>query len=740
MSLGKDPLISTPAGAASLEPAAGDITRQRSRIWSLLPQAALIFLITFAAYYPVRSAGFIWDDDNYVEQNRELRTVEGLRRIWFVWKATPQYYPLVHSSFWVQYHLWGLKPLGYHLVNVFLQAANGCLLWIILRRLKIPGAWLAGAIFAVHPVHVESVAWITEHKNVLSGFFYLASIWASLRFLRLDEEPAEPAPVTAAGKSSFRLGWYVLGLVLFVAALLCKTVTCSLPAALLLLVYWRRGRIAWREVLVLIPWFAAGIASGLLTAVLERDHVGAFGADFAFSIAERCLIAGRAVWFYAYKLAFPWHLAFFYEYWKLDAGVWWQWLFPIIALALPISLLAMRKRWGRGPLVAVLFFGGTLFPALGFLNVYPMRYSFVADHFQYHASLGLIVLFAAGLSRLFLRRSSELRECSWEGNRTSCPAMSPIWKPAQGILLLVLMSLTFQQAWIYENVEVLWRDTISKSPDCWMAYSNLGGILMEQRQAAQQRGAGKQERQLLLQAREKYEAALRYKPDNFDALNNLGVVLKDLGEVREAERRYRQVVELEPQHANTWLNLGELLVEQNRLDEALTAFRKAAFYAHGQSDKHQYLELISVIKIGNTHVKRGDLPKARKAYERALQLDPGSTNARANLASTLLQSGEPAKALQEYDLLLNSQHGSAGSGLKSHIGVRILADTQSDRLVLERIHFGRALALHDLHRDAEALAEYQGLVDRLPADSPMAAEARARWQQLQPRKPQSSPP
>ena len=344
---------------------------------------------------PALRGGFNWDDDAYVTNNLTLRSVHGLSQIWGQLTATPQYYPLVFTSFWLEYHLWGLNPLGYHVVNVLLHALAAMLLWRVLVRLQLPGAWLAAGIFALHPVAVESVAWVTERKNVLSAVFYFA---AALAYLRWRDDGTTTTGLRAT--SSWRsLVLYLLSLALFICALFSKTVTASLPAALLLVIWWKHGRIAGRDVWPLLPFFVAGAALGLVTSWLERTHVGANGPEWALSFFDRCLIAGRALWFYAGKLFWPANLTFIYPRWQIDPGIWWQWLFPAAAIALVMILWSLRGRIGRGPLVAVLFFAGTLLPALGFANVYPMRYSFVADHFQYLASVGLIVLAAAGLTK-----------------------------------------------------------------------------------------------------------------------------------------------------------------------------------------------------------------------------------------------------------------------------------------------------------------------------------------------------
>jgi len=303
---------------------------------------------------------------------------------------------------------------------------------------------------------------VTERKNVLAAVFYFAT---ALAYWRWDEPLAAGNPPD--GKIRNPLRWFFLAFALFLAALLSKTVTCSLRAALLLVIWWKRGRIAGRDVWPLLPFFVAGAALGLMTSWLERTHVGAQEPEWAFSFWERCLIAGRALWFYAGKLFWPANLTFIYPRWQIHAGVWWQWIFPLATLVVVAALWRLRRQLGRGPLVAVLFFAGTLFPALGFTNVYPMRYSFVADHFQYLASVGLIVLTVVGLGH---SAGHLKRRVPWlEG--MICAG-----------LLLALGTLTWRQARIYQDAETLWWATLRLNPDSWLPHNDLGIALAKEGQ------------------------------------------------------------------------------------------------------------------------------------------------------------------------------------------------------------------------------------------------------------------
>ncbi len=247
--------------------------------------------------------------------------------------ATLQYYPVLHSAFWIEHRLWGDSTLAYHMMNLLLHAAVALLAALILRRLKVPGAYLAAAIFALHPINVESAAWISEQKNTLSGAFYLGAMLAILRF---DE--------------TRKLAWYAGSLALFLLAVLTKTVTATLPGALLVILWWQRGRLEWkRDVVPLVPWFVLGAGGGLITAWWELQINACVGPDFAFTPIERCLIAGRTVWFLLGKLFWPSELAFSYPRWQIDAGIGWQYVFPLGAAALLVVLWAMRRfarrRW-----------------------------------------------------------------------------------------------------------------------------------------------------------------------------------------------------------------------------------------------------------------------------------------------------------------------------------------------------------------------------------------------------------
>jgi len=557
-------------------------------LWALILCAALL------AYLPALHGGLVWDDSGHVTRP-EMRSLHGLWRIWSDVTATQQYYPLLHSAFWLEHHLWGDAVLGYHLTNVFLHALSAFLLVLIMRSLSLPGGWLAGLVFALHPVCVEAVAWISEQKSALSGVFYLASALAYLRFDRTRKTPH-----------------YALAAGLFVLALLSKTVTASLPAALLVVLWWKRGRIELRrDVLPLLPWFAAGAAAGLFTAWVEKTYIGAEGADFTLNAGQRLLLAGRVILFYASKVLWPANLMFTYPRWEIDAGVWWQYLFPAAVLTAGALLLRLARR-NRGPLAGFLFFGGTLFPVLGFLNVYPFRFSYVADHFQYLACLGLIVPLAAVAVRLPIDRIAKM------GLAAAVP--------------LVLGTLTYLQAGSYRDAETLYRDTLARNPDSWMARNNLGYIL------AHKPGG-------LADAIVQYQAALSIKPDYAGAHLNLGNAFAQMpGRLPEAIAEYEAALRIRPNYPEARNSLGSALLEMpGRLEDSIAEFRAALRLNPNYPEAHNNLGYA----LSRTPER---LAEAVEHYRASLRIRPESAAAHYNLATALAKMpGRQQEAIAEYE-------------------------------------------------------------------------------------------
>lgn len=632
-------------------PAPGPASRG-SAAWPAGWNCALVLLVITLAYLPVLSAGFIWDDDGHVTR-ADLQPLSGLSRIWSEVGATQQYYPLLHSAFWMEHRFWGDAPMGYHIANVLLHAAAACLFGLLLLRLTVPGAWFAAWLFALHPVCVESVAWITEQKNTLSTVCYLA---AALAYLRFDDQR--------------RWLHYALATGLFLLALLTKTVTATLPAALLVIFWWRRGRLDWRrDVLPLLPWFAVGAAAGWLTAHFERELIGAQGADFNLGLVQRCLLAGRVLWFYLGKLAWPSDLIFIYPRWTVDAAEVGWWIYLAGAVGLVAGLVWWRDR-SRAPLAAALLFGGTLFPVLGFFNVFPFLFSYVADHFQYLASLSVFALAAAAM--------------------TLATARLPRWTRFTGGagLLAVLGTLSFAQASIYRSPFTLYQDTLARNPGCWMAHHNLAIALAS---------SGRVEEAIphletVLKYRPDYapaennlgddlarlgrhqealphlERALRLQPNYEVAHNNLGSVLMANGQPADSLPHFEQALRIRPSFAEAERNLGMALALMNRTGEALPHFERAVQLKPDYADA----ELNRAVAVMLLH----GLPAATPHFERALTLDPDSADAHDTYARALMQAGRFEAALGHYQEVVRLTPGQATAQMNLALVFRQLGRNQ----------------------------------------------------------------
>jgi len=508
------------------------MSRTRVRVW--IGGAALLAM-TLISYIPALSGGYVWDDDRLLTNNPNIRTLAGLVRTWTDPRANTDYYPLTHSSWWLEYHLFGLNAFVFHLDNVLLHIGTGFVFWLLLRLLMVPGAWVAAAVFLVHPLHVESVAWVSERKNVLSGLLCLLAVWSFLRSA-LDE----------SGPAIRRWTFSGLSLLFFVCALLAKPVTMAAAAVLPLLIWWKRGRLTRGDALAVVPYFAVAAPMAALTIWVQYHHVGASGESFDLSLPQRTILAGRALLFYAGKLAWPQGLTFAYTKWALDASLPRNYLYPAGAAVAVIAAAGATRRFGRGPLVAVCAFALMLSPALGFVNIYWHRFYFVADHICYLAGLSLIALAAATAATCV----------TFFGPRGRQAAHS-----TAAILVGVLGILTWRQGGIYKDAETIWRDTLRKSPTSWLANINLGIVLARQ---------GRDQ-----EAIRQYMEALRTYPDYDKAHNNLGILLMGQNRSEEATRHFQEALRINPDYTEARYNLALALEAMGLPEEADRQYRQA---------------------------------------------------------------------------------------------------------------------------------------------------------------------
>src|SRR5437588_12071253 len=538
----------------------------RALAW--LGAAAALAAWTIFAYWPAWHGGFIWDDDRYVTHNYLLIAPDGLRRIWFSLDAPSQYFPLAYTVLRIERSLWDLNPVGYHWVNILLHLGNALLVWCILARLKVPGAWLAAAIFALHPVQVESVGWISELKNVLMGFFFLLTLLTWIEY------------VDATHKHRRIL--YVAALVFYLLALSAKATACTLPAALFLVLWLKQRPIGRRALLEIIPFLVLALGIGLVAVWWEKYHQGT-RMLVSLGPVERLLIASRAIWFYLCKIFWPAKLTFIYPQWRIDSTSPIAYSWPIAVAVAVVLIFYGRRFFGRSVEVAALFFVMTLGPLLGFVMLYTFRYTFVADHYQYLASIGPIALASAGL--VTLSRLSRTLQRLVGGTSFA--------------ILIGLGLLTWRQSATYRDAETLWRTTIATNPGCWMAYNNLGVVQFEKGN--------------IDDAIDKYEQSLRLYPEYPEAHYNLGSALLQKGYADQAIQQCEEALKIQPNEPDAHIVLGNAFMSKQDVDQAISQYEQALTLRPEDSNAHY--------NLGTAFQAKGETERAGAEYKKAQEFE-----------------------------------------------------------------------------------------------------------------------
>jgi protein O-mannosyl-transferase len=667
----------------------------------------VIFIFVFIAYFPSLNGKFIWDDHLLLTENQLVQSPDGLYDIWCSTES-PDFWPATNTTFWIEWRLWGANSAGYHVTNLIVHVVESFLIWIVLRKLSIPGAFLAAVIFAVHPVNVESVAWIAQRKNLMAMLFFLLSILWYLKFLE-HNRPWLAAKQFNAHRllpATHDCLWYWLSVSAFILATLSKGSAAILPVLLLGIVWWLRtskdnlglgsqkpglhASISLWDLLQIAPFF-------IVAAVLTRVNVwfqthGSLEAIRTIAFPERMQGAGAVPWFYLYKALLPIDLAFVYPQWRIETAnlVWWL---PLLAaLAITAMLWWYRKSWSRPLLFAWGYFCVALAPVMGFTDVFFMRFSLVADHFQHIALIGVVALAAAGWTLW--------RQCM---RGKAYKVVTTIAVLTAGAITL----LTWRQSGLYRNEITLYMATLKANPSCWMAENNLGKALFDQ-------GS-------IREAIKYYQKALNLRPDYPEAHNNLGIALFQTGQLEDAEKHYKKALLLKSDYPEANNNMGNVLLKKGQVPSAIGYFLKAI------SLKSDYAQACN--NLGSALVLTGRPMEAIEYYQQALKIDPDYPEAHCNLADALVQTGQPGKAIEHYQKAVERMpnfpdvYNNLGNALIQAGRPLGAIEHCEEALRLKpnfpEAHYNLGVALVQTNRPLEAIEHYEQAL-RLKPDYPAA--------------------
>jgi tetratricopeptide (TPR) repeat protein len=688
--------------------------------------AAILVVLTVIVYLPaIVHGGFIWDDNALLTDNATIKDNSGLYTIWFTTKLV-DYVPLTSTTFWIEWRLWHLNAMGYHVTNVLFHALSAVLLWRVLKRLQIPGAWVAGLLFAVHPVCVASAAWIAERKNTVSMVFYLLSI---LWFIRFDDENAKQKP-KGAGK------WFVLSLISFLLALFAKGSVTVLPAVLLLVMWWRRDRITRKDFVRTLPFFVMAAAFAAITIFIQHRGEG-LPTD---SLLVRVLAGGRALWFYLLKVIAPFNLTMVYPLWPVPLNNVLTYI-PLMGAVLLVPVLwHFRFTWGKPVLFALGYFVIVLAPVLGVVNMAYFAISRVSDHLQYLAIPGIIPLIAAA--------------CVWLFNKKFKSAGGPNVVLA-GVLTtaiaLPLCALTWDHAKTFAVSETLWADNVHKNPNSWRVRNSYGAALFKNDKiddAIVQYKAGlaidstagdlhynlanayyKQKKRE--EAVFEFSHALTNTSEAFHSHNNLGIVLGELGRHKEAIPHFEAAIRAKPSWAEAYRNLGDALLKTDQTAEAVKTFKEAVALDPDNAAGHNGL--------GAAYEKIGDLDGSIKEFQLATQLNPNDETSRKNLALVLNKksieaqtSGRVEDAIAQLQTAI--QLNPTNASLHNSLGVAYDRASRLDDALTQfdeaikldptnvNAHKNRGLILSRKGRSPEGIAEFETALKLKPDDADIHTE------------------
>ena len=631
--------------------------------------AAAIIVVVLVAYSPTFTAGYIWDDDVYLLENPQ---VTGSRPFWDIWIGRPNmsYYPLTTACFWIEWRLWKDWSTGYHVVNILIHALGSILVWRLLRYMQFRGAWWAAMIFAIHPVNVESVAWVSELKNVLTLPFFLLSIWS---YLRYDQSQSR--------------AWYCISVAMFVVALCAKTAVVMLPLLLLVLLWWKHGKIAPAQWLSTTSYFAISAFLGAVTLYFENTLPLVGPPVRPEGVLSRLAASAWAIWFYMYKAILPIHLSPIYPRWTVDPSSVMAWLPAIALIACLGTLLRLRKAWGRPLFTAALCYIVMLLPLLGFLNTGMFRMSLVTDHWQYFALIVPIIVIVSPWVRAQEARSLAFRR---------------VGQYTMVFVTAILGGLTWQYCHSFRDMESWARTAIAGNPQAGVAFANLGSVLARRgeieaaidcyQEAVQKCPSDSLPAHTSLtnlfwinrdfsNAVRHAAAAVELVPTDVEIRHKLAVGLWTIGQPAAALQHFewigqaspdypgidaqtglcwlamgkpaqaishlRQAVSRKPQNAEFHFDLATAFSACRRLDEAIEQYRTAIHLRPAYVEAHTNLAVL----LAQSCL----FDEAKSHYQQAIQLDPHNVIPRLGLARILSVEGHMDAAIEQYKVSVTAQ-------------------------------------------------------------------------------------
>ncbi len=638
------------------------VARTPAKGWGSWLVPALIAVVTFATFLPALHNQFVnWDDDKNFLENPHYRGLGWTQLSWMWTTHLGHYIPLTWMTFGLDYLLWGMNPLGYHLTNLLLHAANAVVFFFITRRLltrALPSpserghtlavsAAFAALVFAIHPLRVESVAWATERRDVLSGLFYLSAVLAYLRACDREER----------GR-----GWYWGAVALFAGALLSKSMAVNLPVVLMILDVYPLRRlgesIGWRSkparriYVEKIPFVLLAAAASAI-AVMAQFSIHAALPLAQLSVPGRLAVSAYGLSFYLGKMIVPVNLSPLYELPRTVS----PWAMPFIlsfglAVAITAIVLSLRRRMLGLP-AAWLAYLVVLLPVLGIFQSGPQ---IAADRYTYLAGLGWAILAGAGLLSSWSRLPFLLI----------------------GLVVFIpvgLGTLTWNQVHVWHDSKTLWAHALAIDPNSSVAQNDFGEALAQQ---------GK-----LAEAIEHYRQALNIKPDYADAHYNLGGALAQQGKLADAIHHYQRALQITPGDADAQTNWGGALAQQGKLAEAAEHYQQALRIKPDHAAAHN--------NWGAALTRQGNLAEAIEHYRQAVNIKPDYADAHYNLGGALAQQGKLADAIHHYQRALQITPDDADAHI--HWG---LALAQQGRLAEAIEHYRQALRINPGHADAQS--------------------------------------